>query len=244
VVGKGGVGKTTIAGTLARLLARSGRNVLAVDFDPNPGLTYSLGMSPSDEGLPLEAIEEAPPDVPYGWQLAAGLDATDAVLRFARRGPDGIRFLTPGKIDAPKHNVGRSVSAVRQILDRFRPPDWDVIGDIDAGPSSPFETYHRFADRVLVVITPGWTSQLTARRLQPIVAPVPIQTVQNRWHPGASSEIAGGEMETALTIPEDRAVRDADRLGLALIDYSPATPAVRAIESLAERLSVISEVPV
>jgi cellulose biosynthesis protein BcsQ len=37
------VGKTTIAGTVARLLARRGRRVLAVDFDPNPGLELTLG---------------------------------------------------------------------------------------------------------------------------------------------------------------------------------------------------------
>ena len=33
ISGKGGVGKTTLAGTLARLFARDGYNVLAIDAD-------------------------------------------------------------------------------------------------------------------------------------------------------------------------------------------------------------------
>jgi CO dehydrogenase maturation factor len=47
VAGKGGVGKTFISGTLARLLARDGYNVLAVDADPNINTASSLGI-PSD----------------------------------------------------------------------------------------------------------------------------------------------------------------------------------------------------
>ena len=43
IAGKGGSGKTTIAGTLARALARSSdRGVLAIDADSNPNLGVTL----------------------------------------------------------------------------------------------------------------------------------------------------------------------------------------------------------
>ena len=43
VAGKGGVGKTTIAGTLARILAKE-REVIAIDADPAMNLRFSLGI--------------------------------------------------------------------------------------------------------------------------------------------------------------------------------------------------------
>jgi CO dehydrogenase maturation factor len=46
VCGKGGSGKTTIAGTLARLIARQGHPVIAIDGDSNPNLAISLGIPP------------------------------------------------------------------------------------------------------------------------------------------------------------------------------------------------------
>ncbi|MGH7424951.1 MAG: AAA family ATPase, partial [Candidatus Methylomirabilales bacterium] len=46
IAGKGGSGKTTIAGVLARTLAREGHQVLAVDADTNPNLGISLGIGP------------------------------------------------------------------------------------------------------------------------------------------------------------------------------------------------------
>jgi len=38
IAGKGGSGKTSISGTMSRLLARGGQNVLAIDGDSNPNL--------------------------------------------------------------------------------------------------------------------------------------------------------------------------------------------------------------
>ena len=45
VTGKGGVGKTTFAATLARLYADEGKHVLAADVDPDANLGLALGFS-------------------------------------------------------------------------------------------------------------------------------------------------------------------------------------------------------
>ena len=44
VVGSGGVGKTTLAASLALLAARSGRNTLVMTFDPSLRLKDALGV--------------------------------------------------------------------------------------------------------------------------------------------------------------------------------------------------------
>ena len=232
VVGKGGVGKTVLSATLARLLARRGRNVLAMDLDTNPGLAFSIGVPPSVGGLPAEALEEHG-GAAYGWNLASHLSPAEVVERFAVVGPDGVRYLSLGKIDAlEKEAARRSASAVLQLLLGFGDPAWDVIADLEAGPTTPFEGYHSFADRVLVVIGPEWRSALTARRLLPVIGDVPTMVIANRFrepfdHPG---------LVPAARVPFDEAVSEAERLGLAPVDHCPGSPAVHAMDDLARML--------
>ena len=45
ITGKGGVGKTTLSSTLARLYADEGRTVLCADVDPDANLGLALGLS-------------------------------------------------------------------------------------------------------------------------------------------------------------------------------------------------------
>jgi len=53
IAGKGGSGKTSISGTMARELGRRGKRVLAIDGDSNPNLALTLGLPPSVfEGMP------------------------------------------------------------------------------------------------------------------------------------------------------------------------------------------------
>ena len=47
ISGKGGVGKSTVAGTLSLLWAAAGRRVLAIDADPDANLASALGLRPT-----------------------------------------------------------------------------------------------------------------------------------------------------------------------------------------------------
>jgi CO dehydrogenase maturation factor len=54
IVGKGGVGKTTLSALLAQAYAARGLRVLAIDTDSNPNLATSLGLNPDQaDEIPL-----------------------------------------------------------------------------------------------------------------------------------------------------------------------------------------------
>ena len=91
VAGKGGSGKTSISGTMARLLARSGRDVVAIDGDSNPNLAMTLGIAPErmDElpTLSRDLIRRGD----GGTELAVPLEQIMRAHSVA--GPDGVRLL-------------------------------------------------------------------------------------------------------------------------------------------------------
>lgn len=107
VTGKGGVGKTTLSAALARLLARDGRRVLAVDADAQLNLAAALGMprAVAETLVPLshhhDYIAEktgARPGDGFGPLMRLNPDVDDVVDRFGQRAPDGVRFLAMGTL--------------------------------------------------------------------------------------------------------------------------------------------------
>ncbi len=232
LIGKGGAGKTVLSSTLARTLAQRGRKVFACDLDTCPGLAFGLGIPVDDAGLPDEALEEQPA-APYGWQLAAGITPEEAVERYGAEGADGIRFLGLGKIGSvDKDQARKSVAAVRQILMGFSSVHTDVIGDLEAGPTTPFEGYHEYATDVVVVTGPAWRSAMTARRLLPMVGDRRLTIVANRFrdepdHPG---------LPPSIRIPFDPDLTQAEREGLSPFDACPGSPVVAAVGQLADLL--------
>ena len=91
VAGKGGSGKTSISGTMARILARDGHSVLAIDGDSNPNLALTLG-------IPSERMNEMPTlsrdllqRTDQGVQLTQTLD--EICDSHSLTGPDGVTLL-------------------------------------------------------------------------------------------------------------------------------------------------------
>ncbi|MDQ3980649.1 MAG: AAA family ATPase [Actinomycetota bacterium] len=94
VAGKGGSGKTTVAGVVARLLAENGLDVLTVDADENPNLGISLGLGVERTYELVSAREALLPDGP-----AIALPMEEIVDRFAADAGERLRLVQVRKFD-------------------------------------------------------------------------------------------------------------------------------------------------
>lgn len=244
MVGKGGAGKSLLTGTLARVLARRGHRVLALDSDPVPGLTFSLGAEAPEEP-PLEAAVERGADM--RWRFVPGVGPVRAVQRYATDAPDGVRLLQAGKTGpggrAPMMGAINAFYMIIHSLSSaaaFR--DWVVIGDLPAGPYQAAYDWAPYAERFVLVVEPTWQSMLTARRIKRIVSTarpgVAVSLVVNKTTGQAEAERVSTYLENPVlaAVPLDEGVRAAELRGAALLDFAPDGPAVRAIEALTDRL--------
>ncbi|GAA5106839.1 hypothetical protein [Haloechinothrix salitolerans] len=250
-VGKGGAGKSAIAGVVARLLARQGEDVLAVDSDPLPGLSISLGLGVVDAAIPSDAVEEKAEGEPGPrFRLRQGLTAFDALRDYALPAPDGVRFLQFGKTRASGAPLMRSQWAFRQILDGLPPETPTIIGDLPGGTRQPFFGWAGYADTVVVVTPPTSAGLLSARRLAKLAA---TDAAPNRIVAVISQARDDGDTErvrrrTGLdvvgSVPWDEHVLAAEREGRSVLDAAPDAPAVTAIVTLTERLAARQTTPV
>lgn len=99
VAGKGGSGKTTIAGTLARVLADRGQRVVAIDDDSNPNLALTVGAGSvvaDVPALPRDLLEERT-DAEGTKRLELSVPVEDFIDRFGVSVRDNLTLLIMGQ---------------------------------------------------------------------------------------------------------------------------------------------------
>ncbi len=232
-VGKGGVGKSVISATVARLLGRAGDDVLALDADTMPGLALSLGMDVGPEGLPETLAEQRENE---GWVMAdPSVTPDELVDRFAIAGPDRVRLLTLGKL--PGNVKPGSTMAFRHVVGGFRRSGWSLVGDLAAGTRQAFFGWAGFARNVALVAEPSAKSVLSARRLARLAESMPGVTfavIASKVREGDDPARVAAAIGLPLigSVPYDGSVLDAERHGLTALDAVPEEPAMRAIAEI------------
>lgn len=252
IAGKGGTGKTTIAGTLARALARSSaREVLAIDADTNPNLASVLGI-PRDQTeeivtLPRNLMERRTMDDGSVKQFFTG-DPEALVGEFGVKGPDGVRLMVMGKVGhAGSGCLCSAHASVRGFLGEIssKPTsDRHVIVDMEAGLEHLSRGTGRHVSRIVAVLEPYYRSMETARNVvslandlgvtDVVVLANKVRDVQDR--DAINAFCMAHNMNLIGSIPFDLALANVEREGGAPIDAIPDSPAVMAIIGLAEAL--------
>jgi CO dehydrogenase maturation factor len=242
VAGKGGSGKSVLSGTLARVLARRGHHVLAIDSDPMPGMAHSLGIpEPATPPLLMQAAEK-PEQGP--WRLKSGIGPMSVVRQYTTRAPDGIRLLQLGKADHDGlASVNGSVSAFLQTVRRMHEArslyEWAIVGDLPAGPRQPAAGFSPYARLYVIVVEATSQSALTGRRVARIArGPLGADVLF------VASKVAGPDERRLverllgervdLVVPRDPAVGAAERELRAVIDVAPRSEVVHAVQRLAD----------
>lgn len=244
IVGKGGVGKTTVAAALAGAYAARGLRVVAVETDSNPNLGLSLGLSEDEaDQVPL---------LPRSLLVGAGSAPTagQIMAEYGRPTPAGPVLMSAIKVaEAGAGCTCAGHASVRSLLGATLESDADVvIVDMEAGLEHLSRSGGTLAaaDALVVVVEPTRKSVLTASRTAALAAELGITDVfalANKCRSESDGAFLAGEcQERGLTlvgtVPFDDAVALADRGPAA---RSPAPPALAgAMTQVIARLAAAS----
>jgi len=170
VAGKGGVGKTTVAASLARCWRDTGYRVVAVDADPDANLAGTLGYR-GPAIVPLVQLkslieERVGGGEAWGGFLRMNPRVDDIPGEFGRE-VDGVRVLVMGTIERGKRGCACPENILlREVLNHLLVGARErVVVDMEAGIEHLGRGTAEGVDAMLVVVEPGWASLETAARV-------------------------------------------------------------------------------
>ncbi len=254
VTGKGGVGKTTIAATLSRIMARGDERVLALDADSNPNLALALGLSREQ----AEGVAAVPPGLTE-WREDAGGKAYvylhqpvhQLIADYGAQAPDGVQLLVMGKVLRASIGCRCEAHAVaRAITDHLLSGAGTVdvadvtVLDMEAGLEHLGRATVEHVDLLLIVVEPYYRALEAGARIRDLALQLDLPGIvvaANRIRTpddlkAVTQYCKDHDLDLVATIPYDEGVLAAEQQGLAPIDFAPESPAIEAINALAQAL--------
>jgi CO dehydrogenase maturation factor len=249
VTGKGGVGKTTLAASLARLYAADGRTTLAVDADPDANLGLALGftaeevsrITPIAEMTDLIAERTGASKNNYGSFFKINPKVDDIPERFAVD-KDGVKLLVMGTVETggggcvcPEHVM------LKRVISHLVIGSEDVVVmDMEAGIEHLGRGTAGMVDRFIVVVEPGARSIQTYERIKALAADLGVMRVSvvgNKITSEADKAFIAERVQEADVlgyIRYDIAIMEADKAGVSPL--SAGSGFLKEVEAIKGRI--------
>ncbi|OIJ09381.1 carbon monoxide dehydrogenase [Anaerobacillus arseniciselenatis] len=236
ITGKGGVGKTTLSACLAHLLKQNGKEVLAVDADPDANFGMALGFS-EEELADVKTIANdrklikertgAEPGISGQW-FSLNPTVDDVPKRYVSVHND-IKLLQLGSVESGGAGCACPESTIlKALLNHIILNDDDaVICDMEAGIEHLGRGTAGSVDAFIIVVEPGKRSIATAKTIVKLANDIGVNNIYavvNKCVGNNAAEIekALGNIPVIGTIPYMREAPEADLNGIPLFEHSPS----------------------
>lgn len=244
VAGKGGSGKTTVSGTLARVFADD-YDVLAVDDDDDPNLAVSLGVPDEADVPPLsDELYTQNEKIEDGTSYELTKSPREIIDEYSIATVDGVTFMESCEVVADGGSPAGHV-VVSLALSNYQERPGEVVV-LDMAAHVDYLGVANDVDALVLVGQPYYSSLETIRKMYVVARGVGIpdsgihivaNNVRNDHDLNVFEEYCSDRsLDISAVIPHDDALRRAEQDALAPIDYDDDSPAVRAIRELADDL--------
>lgn len=240
VAGKGGTGKTTLAGLMVRALGRDGRGpVLAVDADPNSCLDVAVGLraakTVSDVLDESHGLRDVPANMPKPVWLEYHLEDCLAEGR-------GVDLIVMGRPEGAACYCSAN-QMLRTFLDRIIGSYPSVVIDNEAGMEHLSRRTTRDVDLLLVVSDATVSGARASRRIADLVGELELPVKRIAVVVDGAEELAepvadiltGDGLHLAGFVPHDPLVVERELAAGSLLDLPDDAPSVQAVEELVAR---------
>jgi CO dehydrogenase maturation factor len=245
LAGKGGTGKTTVASLLIHTLVQRIRGpLLAIDADPATNLHLALG-------LPMPAtvgdIREDMAETAQAGELGVSISRHDYLtheIRMALEEGDAVDLLAMGRPEGQGCYCAAN-HLLRTIIDDLGKNYPYLVVDNEAGMEHISRRTTRDVDLLLIVSDPTVRGLAAAKSIFEMAQDIEVN-VHHTWlvlnrllgdiPEPLQQAIDELGVEENFTIPADARVNELDALGQPLINLNGDSPALKAVESLTDKI--------
>jgi CO dehydrogenase maturation factor len=251
VSGKGGVGKTLIAGTLARGFAARGLKTIAIDADSSPNLALTLGLSAEEARkiVPIsenKELVESKTSTGYSGVFRLSFTVDDIVRDYSVGTPSGVSLIVMGTVQSMGSGCMCAPNAVIRALLRHLIVERDeaVVLDLEAGVEHMGRGTARQVDTLLIVADSNLKSLEIAKHINDLASEAGMKEiflvgnrVMNAEQKEAIHSFASRNGLTVLAfVPFDSKIIEADMRGETPLAHKEIE-AVRIIDGICDALT-------
>ncbi len=246
--GKGGTGKTSIAGLTVRYIMETRKKpVLAVDADSNACLNEALGVDvhATIGHLREESLDKirAGGERPGGMSMEQLFDyqVSQSVIE-----AKGFDLMVMGRPEGPGCYCAAN-NIIRKYTDKLSETYAYVVIDNEAGMEHLSRRTTHTVNLLLIVSDPTVRGIRTARRIADLVKELNLDIARYALIINRVSGEEGADLkafaeslglEVAGLVPQDRAVFENDLAGKAICDLPVESPAVKAAFSILDSFQI------